>query len=420
MHSLSRAGISCERLTQASQICVEMPVFIEPEVVQLALLIQDPTDPDSEYLIDALLDACQHAQAGGGAFAFLSRGGVRLFLKDSLFAGFMDHGKFDLVIGVDAITDTAAVAELTAVQAHHPSLGARVLIPTHPRSIFHPKFAWFDHGDGGVLLTGSGNLTAGGLRWNIEAFSVEVLNAKRMAAVRGDWDAFLGRTADCQFVPSDPKVVALLERNAARRKAMRQAGIVVPGEVEEEVAGAPPIGTPLVVPTVVETGIGQSDPVDEVPQIDDQATVLVAEIPSGGTRWEQANFSKDVFINFFGASMTVQRRAYFFHVRNDGTLGDQEVRPAVAVKSHNYRFELHAAKGLAYPKVGRPIGLFVRIGARTFLYMLLMPGSPGHAAMAKLLTSSKATGTGMRRVEYDASTVKKAWPTAPIWQQLTI
>jgi hypothetical protein len=200
---------------------------------------------------------------------------------------------------------------------------------------------------------------------------------------------------------------------------MRQAGIEAPGEVEEEVAGvvegltARPAATPSAAEVQVET-------VDEVPPIGDTMHVLVAEIPKGSTRWEQANFSKETFISFFGASETIQRRAYFFHVRSDGTMGQQEVRPAVAVQSHNYRFELGAAKGLAYPIAGRPIGLFVRIAARTFLYMLLLPGSPGHPEISLLLDGQAASGSHMRRFEFDAATVRAAWPGAPLWQRLTV
>lgn len=116
----------------------------------MSLRIQDPTDPDSEYFIDALIEACEGAEAGGGAFAFLSAGGVRLFLKDESFAKFVNGGRFDLVIGVDAITDEKAVDELTAVAENFPGLAPRVLVPTHPRSIFHPKFAWFDRGNGEI------------------------------------------------------------------------------------------------------------------------------------------------------------------------------------------------------------------------------------------------------------------------------
>lgn len=386
----------------------------------MALRIQDPTDPQSEYLIDSLLDACNGAEAGGGAFAFLSSGGVRLLLKDARFTGFVDHGSFDLIVGVDAITNVAAVNELAAVQHLHPNLGARVLIPAHPRSIFHPKFAWFDHGNGGVLLTGSGNLTAGGLRWNIEAFSIQELSAENMASLRGQWDAFLQRTAACQRDPNDAQVVALLERNAARRRAMREAGIEVPAEVEGEIAGEPKAEAPgqAGVDAAAEVPM---ESVDEVPTIDDTTPVLVAEIPKGTTDGRmQANFSKEMFINFFGASETVQRNAYLFHVRGDGTLGEHELRPAVVTKSHNYRFELRAGKGLAYPAASRPIGLFIRVAARTFLYMLLMPGAQGYPEVAQLLDSRAAPGPNMRRIEFNAAAVRAAWPGAPLWQRLTL
>ena len=383
----------------------------------MSLRIQDPTDPDSEYFIDALIDACDGAQAGGGAFAFMSAGGVRMFLKDTSFGEFVGRGQFDLVVGVDAITDGKAIDELSAVTANFPGLGARVLVPTHPRSIFHPKFAWFDRGDGGLLLTGSGNLTAVGLRLNIEAFSVQELDADQMAATRARWDAFLQRTADCQFSPADPKVVALLERNALRRKAMREAGIEHPGEVEGDVIEDGTAGEA----ENVAVGDQEPQPSDEFPPIEEATPVLIAEIPGGGSRWEQANFSKEMFIDFFGASTTQRRRAYFFHVRHDGALGEQEVRPAVVVKSRNFRFELHAAKGLGYPADGRPIGIFARIAARTFLYMLLLPGLEGYEQITQLLDSREDEVQGkMRRIVFGAAEVRAAWPTAPIWQRLTV
>ncbi|WP_157378820.1 phospholipase D family protein [Burkholderia ubonensis] len=383
----------------------------------MSLQIQDPTDPEGNYLIDALIDACDGARAGGGAFAFLSSGGVRLFLKDTSFKEFMEYGHFDLIIGVDAITDSAAIEELAMVQENHPMLGARILIPSHPRSIFHPKFAWFDRGDGGVLLTGSGNLTAGGLRWNVEAYSVQELDGQQMAELRAQWDAFLHRTADSQFAPGAPEVLEQLQKNDRRRKILRRAGIELLGNAEEEEA----FEAPTIEHDEAEAAEPQAQPTDEVPPVENSTSVLVAEIPNGGTRWEQANFSKAIFIDFFGASMTARRRIYLFHVREDGALGEQEVRPAVAVKSRNYRFELHAAKGLAYPVEERPIGLFAKIATKSFLYMLLMPGSMGYQQMTHLLDTQEATRPDrMRRFVFDASEVKEAWPDAPIWRRFTV
>lgn len=148
----------------------------------------------------------------------------------------------------------------------------------------------------------------------------------------------------------------------------------------------------------------------------------MAEIPKGTADGRmQANFSKEMFIKFFGASGTVQRSEFlYFHVRADGTLGEHEHRPPVVTKSHNFRFELRAGKGLVYPTAGRPIGLFVRVATRTFLYMLLLPGVAGHREMARLLDSQAAPGSIMRRIEFDAASVRAAWPGAPLWQRLTV
>lgn len=385
----------------------------------MPLHIQDPTNPNSEYLVDTLLDACVGARAGGGAFAFLSAGGIQLLLKDSQFTDFLGRGSFELLFGVDAITDTAAVHALKQVRHQHPSLAARAFLPTHSKSIFHPKVAWFDQGNGGFLITGSGNLTAGGLRWNIEAYAVERLNAVAMGRLREQWDDYLAFTSACQLDPGDTRVLALLERNAARRKAMKDAGIVEPSEAEDEVTQTHPAA-------LAENGsdirIAQVDqPADEVPQIKPDTEILVAEIPRASNRWGQANFDQATFFEFFGASDRVQRRAYFFHLRDDGTLGFQEVRPAVAVQSHNYRFELDAASGLAYPTDGRPVGVFAKVGARTFVYMLLMPGSAGHAAMALLLDQTAIAPPGrMRRIVYKAADVQMVWPASPIWGRLTV
>lgn len=385
----------------------------------MSLHIQDPTNPDSDFLVDVLLDACRAATVGGGAFAFLSAGGVQLLLKDEIFKDFLTRGRFDLLVGVDAITDSAAIAALSTVRREYPSIGARVFVPSHHRSIFHPKVAWFDAGDGGLLVTGSGNLTAGGLRWNIEAFAVERLDAHAMVELRARWDEYLALTAASQLEPEDDRVIALLERNAARRRAMRQAGITEPGEADHEsLRGAlvvTPPGEPGDLPALA------AQPADELPAIEPGTEILVAEIPRASNRWGQANFDQATFLRFFGASRTVQRRAYFFHLRGDGTLGFQEVRPAVTVQSRNYRFELEAANGLAYPTNGRPIGVFAKMGARTFVYMLLMPTQPGHQEMSDLLDRSPRPSAGiLKRPVLPAAVVRAAWPDAPLWRRLTV
>lgn len=379
----------------------------------MLLCIQDPTDSSSEYLIDTLLDACEGATRGAGAFAFLSAGGVRLFLQDSTFVEFATKGAFELIVGVDAITDGAAISALDSVRSDLPSVAALVHIPSHPRSIFHPKFAWFEKADGGVLITGSGNLTAGGLRWNVETYNVTLLDKTGIAAVSAQWEAFKARSAGNLFSTDDPVVVEKLKRNAERRKTEREA------PAEGGTGASPQATTPVEIISEVPTE--ETANVDVVPTVESNFQVLVAEIPQSGNRWKQANFDIGTFVNFFGASRTIARRAYFFHVREDGTVGHQEVRPAVTVASQNYRFELEAASGLPYPSNGRPIGVFVRVATRTFIYSLLMPGESGHAAMEVLLHGAVPNpGQRMRRIVFSADDVQAAWPNSPLWRRLTI
>ena len=379
----------------------------------MTLRIQDPTDPASEYLIDTLLDACKGAIRGVGAFAFLSTGGVQLFLRDRGFAAFAETGAFDLVVGVDAITDTAAIAALEAVRADSPLLEARVHIPTHPRAIFHPKFAWFEKPGGGVLVTGSGNLTAGGLRWNVEAFNVSTLDTREVRALSVRWDAFKARSATSLFTTGDPMVLARLARNAERRRLERARPpgprLPRPGEM------------PLAVPGGVEVEAEASADVDVLPAVIAQTEVLVAEISKSRVGFDQANFHREVFFGFFGASTTVARTAYFFHVQAGGTLRHQEVRPAVSVKSDNHRFELDAAKDVTYPADGKPIGVFVRVASRTFVYVLAMPEDAAHGALAGLLQAARPNpGRLMRQIVFNAGQVRAAWPASPLWAPLTI
>lgn len=70
---------------------------------------------------------------------------------------------------------------------------------------------------------------------------------------------------------------------------------------------------------------------------------------------------------------------------------------------------------------GRPVGVFAKVGARTFVYMLLMPGGAGHAEMALLLDQTAIALPGrLRRVVYRAADVQRAWPAAPLWGRLTV
>lgn len=327
--------------------------------------VQDPQWPDSQYLLEEILTACEGASSGACAFAFASAAGVNLLLGDVQFSRFITDRQFEVVVGVDAVTDTDALDALTARVTEHPGLKVWVFLGLESGSIFHPKICWFRQSSGGICLVGSGNLTSGGLRGNCESFSVLRFGPMQMREFDRMWTSWM-KFHIAELLPlNDPRV-----RDKAADNA-RQARLLPKQESEillERRKGRVVVG----------------------PAPRQNATVLIAEIPRGGGRWNQANFDLSTFRNFFGASPGRTQRIFLTHVDILGHLGQQEIRPSVAVKSHNYRFELDAASGLEYPSKGRPVAIFARIATRTFRYRLLMPGSQEYREVSKYLKKNAA------------------------------
>ena len=158
--------------------------------------------------------------------------------------------------------------------------------------------------------------------------------------------------------------------------------------------------------------------------------MLVAEIPSSNNRWKQANFHRDDYVNFFGATPGVARLVVFRHVKANGTMAEYERdRHAITVKSRNFRFELAAAAGVPYPdpERGRPIGVFIRVGTRAFFYRLLLPGDGEYGVVSDLLTRRagppKITHDRrlrrrqrMRSVRMTVAELRREWTDAPFWR----
>ena len=341
----------------------------------MTLLLQDPAIPDSEYLLERILEACEEATNGCGAFAFASAGGVRLLIQDAVFQSFLSRGSFNLVVGFESFTDVPALDALLSSQNAHPQLQISAFIgDEHDDHIFHPKVCWFEAASGGIFLVGSGNLTAGGLRGNCEAFTQQQLRPRELVSLQRNWSSWL-QCHESHLLPlTDARVRACAQQN--RRSRTRRTRSVL-GEDEQ--------GNIVVGRTT-----------------SDASSVLVAEIPRSGDRWNQANFSLRIFKDFFGATPGKTQRIVLVHVGEDGVEGPTEVRPSVAVSSHNYRFELDAASGVRYPQQGRPIAVFVRIGRRTFRYRLCMPGSASHREAGRIL--SQATGISASSVRRVATT----------------
>lgn len=361
--------------------------------------------PDAEgetTLLDCLLEAIGRSSSGWGAFAYASRQGVRLLFHDEVFTRFVRHGEFELVVGIDSITNTLALESLSAVCARHDGFECKVFYQNPVRRLFHPKFCWFEHKNargrviGGTRITGSGNLTGGGLTTNWEAFTVSRLNAAGIRAAREKWAAWNASNDVFLRDLDDADVIA---------RAVANVRVPRPGQ-----AAAAPVraGAERDAP---EENIAEDIVVDAPADAND---VLVAQIPKSKERWKQANFDIDNYEQFFGFTRGRVRRIVLQHVATNGEVGDIEVRPGVEVASRNYRLELEAASGLDYPADGRPIGVFVKTANDTFRYCLLMPNSPGYAQVAEFLQDNWDGGRNkVRRVRTQAATLRASWQRAP-------
>jgi hypothetical protein len=356
------------------------------------LVIQDPDDSDSIYLVEALLEACQGAHRGGGTFAFATSAGAKLFLEDEVFVAFAAKKPFELIVGIDAITTNEA---LTTIRNAANALRMKVYVFLNDRQklLFHPKFCWFRSPDGGQLIVGSGNLTIGGLRANWEAFSINQLTKAEADKVEKQWARWIASHSAVLLPPDDPRVIARATENNAWVR------LVTPGEARQVEGGS--------------AGDGGADGHGTVP-VRENNVVLIAEIPKSGNRWNQANFDLEHYERFFGAKRGTQRRILLQHVDADGRLAAIESRPSVAVKSQNYRFELQAASGLAYPKKLRPIAVFVRVATRTFRYRLLMPSDTDYSKV-RALFEERWTGPSnqVRRISMDLKGLRQLWHDAP-------
>ncbi len=351
----------------------------------VSLHLQDPTTV-GRTLLDLLAEAAGGAEAGGGIFAFASRSGIGMLLGDPAVQQLTRDGQFELVVGVDSVTNERALEALAESGSQRPGLSARVLVHDLP-SLFHPKLCWFRSGDTTTLVLGSGNLTAGGLARNLEAFTVTSFEGSAGAEIELEIASWLERWEHCLLAPDAPAAIACAKSNSGSERSFKQ-----PMRSEDELGGE--AGTP---------------PPD--------AAVLVAEIPRNAPRRTQLDVGVEQFRDFFGGELNKEKRIVIQHVEGDGALGEIEPpRALFPTKSRNYRFEAAAGRGIEYPAEGRPIGVFVHLPDGIFRYRLLWPGAPGHSAVEGLLTdvAGPARGNAMRRETVTLDRLGGAWPDSPL------
>jgi len=359
--------------------------------------IQDPSNPETVYLYEALVAefGAEELVSCRGMFAFATRAAVdNLLVEDPTVSAFLTQGKTDLLVGIDAVTDHRALEQLRELDQSIEGFRARAYF--NPlRTLFHPKLVHFSRSDGTeTLVVGSGNFTPGGLRENVEAFSVVYGTSDEVrgsSAWQSFWDA---HRTDIREI--DEEAIAIGRKNSAAMRSRPRRPVTRPeSEGEEEAAQAANVAA-----------ISVSGP----------SRVLAAEVPSGGGRWSQIHYNKDVIEIFFRAQPNSSDRIFLQPVAADGTVGAEEVHPLVfSTVNRNYKVEARMHHGEPYPGNATPPLIVLReVGVRNFAYTLLMPFEQGYNAVRQLIADHPRVGRGTKRVLVDSDVLERYWPDSPL------
>ena len=357
--------------------------------------------------------------------AFASYGGVSALTK-YIEEGKAKGMKIKVVLGVDQKgTSKEALEEVLTWD-----VDARIY-HTNSNNIFHPKVYLFENRDIFTLIVGSNNLTVPGLVQNIEC-SLLIKDTIDPSSVHDDfyryWKGILDGTETHLYPLTQKliddlykdKIITLEEQRSKRyddgtdkkEETKKESVTFKKATIQKFPDGFRP--KRLVKVKQVKTTKKTTKEVEKSVRIG--SSVLIAEIPKGGNRWKQANFSKDVFHNFFGVVEGQKNQIKMTNIKKDGTLGEVAKRVSVKVKSHNYRYELLCDETrLPYPSGNdRPIGIFVKVDNRDFLYQLLMPSDEAYDKIKRYLymetDGQKRRDDGMRRHIADVEAIHALYP----------
>ncbi len=352
----------------------------------MTLTLQVPGDGNTLHA--ALVAAATGATGGFAAFAFATSTGIDTAFAEPTVGKLLDTGQFHLVVGLDAITDTAAVAALKTAKAAHPNASVSMFYNPKGGVLYHPKTMFFKRPTGGRCLTGSGNLTLGGLRNNWEAFWKADVSVADATMLEAQWTKWISDHKDNLLSVDDPRVTAQAALNATTRakiqKAVKETDAEALSALEEEAAEAASLNP-----------------------------FLIAEVSKN--RPGQFDMGISTFQDFFGVTIGKPREVTFYQVKRDGALEVSEHPHPVKVKSSNYRFEVKALKGLQHPSNDHFILVFERIGKAEYRYVLLKPDEAGHTSVQKFLNDNYVvSGKSKRRVVVTQSDVHAAWADNPL------
>ncbi len=332
--------------------------FRDPQVVRSYALIAFATLSGVQLL---------GPEVGGDLDRFLHRGGI-----------------LDWIVGVDAITTADALEALLVLSARYPTTCRIRTFQSNNRSLFHPKFYLFERSDGsGVLLSGSNNLTVGGLISNTEYSFREDVQEAEFLHRKQIFDQVAEIPISIQTI--SPDLLSNL-RNIRRR------------EIRAALSG------------------GNSRALTNAASGEMHSRVLIRAVNRGSGRLSQVQFAVDAMTDFFeveagGEIVRLQE------LRTDGTLGPIEQRPLTFPKSiRNRRLQIRALNGRQYPKNGQwPILVFQEVDLfGLYRYVLLMPSDPGYELLEVYLKSRPERGHQTPWEIISVDEILALWPDYPI------
>ena len=366
--------------------------------------------PGTAKLLEALNDAAADASAGGGIFAFASKGGIdAFFARPNIARMLRRRQRFQLIVGVDAITNAEALLCLSEkVTQHNGILSAKAFFHENPASTFHPKFSWFQQGASLRLVTGSGNLTKRGLGQlavaagappgNWEAFSIQTMLDVEATTVMADINAWLAGQLAAGTLCSldDERVRERAMANGRMRFAATTPRIRIPAQ---------PAEAPAIIEVAPVDGITFSTP-----------EILIREVPRN--RSGQADLGKKALTEFFGYE-GLEKKVFVQFVSLDNVPKPVEPILLFVNQSKNYRLELHEIAALDYDlreDDSRMIVVATKLDLRSFRYTILPVTAPDYDAVAQLLgpiPPMRGRSRPMRESFVSSTELRTAWINVP-------
>lgn len=368
-----------------------------------------------------------------GVVAFARMSGVRHL--ESRLRGFVaGGGRADLTIGVDLRSTTyeAAWYLMHSVAGR----GRMLLASSEPGATFHPKVYVFSNGSpadanvpralrsatDALVITGSSNITGGGLFGNDEASTVWTPPLADQSG-RAAWLAFVGALSPW-VMPSGSTIIG--KATKSRLLSLARAGTLpaemsVPATRPRGPGSAPKKPRPRQRkrPPKPPPLAGPSPPAlkPPTPTTPPGLSVLVARMTFGGSRrWPQWELNKDVLSAFFGLAApgsVITREG----VTRAGKRLPAETTPLVIGSNKNRRLEFPEPDHRPDPAPGAALLVAVDRRPGPFRYAVLLPGDAEYAAVEALNRATPPLGQyveATRRVVVPFAALTAVWPGCPL------